>query len=57
MVTLKKEAAMKLSEGCRALAVAAGDAAAAIWFGVYAPFALAGSRIGEYFSKRRRRKA
>ena len=41
----------------RALAVAAGDAAAAIWFGVYAPFALAGSRIGEYFSKRRRRKA
>lgn len=47
---------MKLSEGCRALAVAAGDAAA-IWFGVYAPFALAGSRIGEYFSKRRRRKA
>lgn len=43
---------MKLSEGCRALAVAA-----AIWFGVYAPFALAGSRIGEYFSKRRRRKA
>ena len=25
---------MKLSEGCRALAVAAGDAAAAIWFTV-----------------------
>ena len=48
---------MKLSEGCRALAVAAGDAAAAIWFSVYAPFALAGSRFGEYFSKRRRRKA
>ncbi len=39
---------MKLSEECRALA---------IWFGVYAPFALAGSRISEYSSKRRRGKA
>ena len=48
---------MKLGEGCRALATAAGDAAAAIWFGVYAPFALAGSRISEYFAKRRRGKA
>ncbi len=38
---------MKFSEGRRALATA-------IWFGVYVPFALAGSRIGEYFSKRRR---
>ena len=44
---------MKLSEECRALAMAASDAAA-VWFGVYAPIALAGSRISEYFSKRRR---
>ena len=47
---------MKLIEECRALAMAASDAAAAVWFGVYAPIALAGSRISEYFSKRRRGK-
>ena len=45
---------MKFSEGRHAQVMAAGDAAAALWFGVYVPFALAGSRIGEYFSKRRR---
>ena len=45
---------MKFSKGRHALVMAVGDAAAAIWFGVYVLFALAGSRIGEYFSKRRR---
>ena len=43
-------------EKCRAAMAAALEALTGFFFWVYAPFALLGNQIAEYFARRRRRK-
>ena len=47
---------MILNKRCRVVMAAASDALSGFLFSVYAPFALAGNQIAEYFARRRRMK-